>query len=216
MVEEVVPFRRELSAIAVRDAAGVVAFYPLVENHHEQGVLRVSIAPAPAVAPALEASVRAAVGRLLEHLGYVGVLALEVFETATGWLANEMAPRVHNSGHWTIEGAETSQFENHLRAGLGWPLGSTAARGVSAMVNLLGDIPPHAALLSVPGARLHHYEKAARPARKLGHLTVTAPDAAALAQRLLRVAQAVPALAAPARLAAGRLDPSVAAAPAAS
>jgi 5-(carboxyamino)imidazole ribonucleotide synthase len=213
MVEEVVPFRRELSAIAVRDAAGVVAFYPLVENHHEAGVLRVSIAPAPDVDPALEASVRAAVGRLLEHLGYVGVLALEIFETPSGWLANEMAPRVHNSGHWTIEGAETSQFENHLRAGLGWPLGSTAARGASAMINLLGDVPPHAALLSVPGARLHHYEKAARPARKLGHVTITAPDPPGLAERLRLVAEAIPALAAPARLAAGRLAGRGAAAP---
>jgi len=206
LAEAFVPFRRELSLVVARGADGALAFYPLVENLHQQGVLRLTLAPAPDVPSAVEADVRAAVTRLLEHLGYVGVLALELFDTGTGWLANEMAPRVHNSGHWSIEGAETSQFENHLRAGLGWPLGSAAPRGVSAMLNLLGEMPEHAALLRVPGTHLHHYEKAARPARKLGHLTLTAPDAPTLAQRLRAVAEVVPSLREAAHHGARRLD----------
>lgn len=212
LAEAFVPFRRELSLVAARGADGATAFYPLVENLHREGVLRLTLAPAPSVEPALEREVRAAASRLMEHLEYVGVLALELFDLGpdapgpSRWLANEMAPRVHNTGHWTIEGAETSQFENHLRAGLGWPLGRTDPRGATAMLNLLGSVPEPKAVLGVPGAHLHHYEKAARPARKLGHVTVTAPDADALAQRLRRLAAAVPALAEAALHGVARLD----------
>jgi 5-(carboxyamino)imidazole ribonucleotide synthase len=121
---------------------------------------------------------------VLEHFDYVGVLTLELFEGGDFLAVNEMAPRVHNSGHWTIEGAVTSQFENHLRAILDWPLGSTEAIGVSAMVNLIGELPDPAAVLTVKGAHLHRYGKAPRPGRKVGHITVTAPDEPTLEARL--------------------------------
>ena len=120
-----------------------IAFYPLVENHHEHGILRWSLAPAPGVPPELQAAASDYALRILRELDYVGVLAVEFFQRGDGLIANEMAPRVHNSGHWTIEGAETSQFENHLRAVVGWPLGSTAAVGRSAMLNLIGDDAGH-------------------------------------------------------------------------
>jgi 5-(carboxyamino)imidazole ribonucleotide synthase len=113
---------------------------------------------------------------LLEELDYVGVLTLELFETEAGLVANELAPRVHNSGHWTLDGAVTSQFENHLRAILGWPLGVCAARGPTVMVNLLGEIPPASELLAHLGAHLHLYGKEPRPARKVGHVTVVGND----------------------------------------
>ncbi len=114
--------------------------------------------------------------RLLGELDHVGVLAIELFDVSGELLANEFAPRVHNSGHWTIEGAETSQFENHLRAVLGWPLGSTKARGPCVMLNCIGTMPDRDAVLAIPGAHLHDYGKAPRPGRKLGHVTVVADD----------------------------------------
>jgi 5-(carboxyamino)imidazole ribonucleotide synthase len=191
ILEGFVPFDRELSVLAVRGRDGGCAFYPLVENLHRDGILRLSVAPAPRLTPALQAQAEGHARRALEVLGYVGVLAIEFFEVAGRLLANEMAPRVHNSGHWTIEGAECSQFENHLRAVLGRPLGSSAAVGCSAMVNLIGALPPAGSLLAVPGTHLHLYGKAPRPRRKLGHVTVCATDAAALADRLSRVDGAV-------------------------
>ncbi len=118
----------------------------------------------------------------------MGVLAVELFDVHGELLVNELAPRVHNSGHWTIEGAVTSQFENHLRAILGWPLGSTAAIGANAMVNCIGAMPDPAAVLAIPGAHLHDYAKAPRPGRKVGHVTVTAPDAGELQERVARLA----------------------------
>ena len=124
---------------------------------------------------------------LFDALDYVGVGCVELFDLDGTLLANEIAPRVHNSGHWTIEGAETSQFENHLRAVLGWPLGSTAPRGANAMVNCIGTMPDRDAVLAVPGAHLYDYGKEPRPGRKLGHVTITAPDAAACEARLARV-----------------------------
>ena len=183
ILEGFVAFRRELSVLAVRGRDGATACYPLVENHHRDGILRVSVAPAPDLPPALQREAEAHAGRLLDALGYVGVLALELFEAGDGLLANELAPRVHNSGHWTIEGAETSQFEQHLRAILGWPLGSTTPRGQSVMVNLIGAVPDPAAVLAVPGAHLHLYGKAPRPGRKLGHVTLRADAPGALADR---------------------------------
>ncbi|MBX3271489.1 MAG: 5-(carboxyamino)imidazole ribonucleotide synthase [Sandaracinaceae bacterium] len=184
LYEGFVAFRRELSIVAVRGLDGEVAFYPLVENRHEGGILRFTRAPAADVPAALQARAEGYARALLESLDYVGVLALELFDDGTELLANEIAPRVHNSGHWTIEGAETSQFENHLRAILGAPLGSCAARGQSAMINLIGDAPDPLAIQAVPGAHLHLYGKAPRPGRKLGHVTVTAPDAATLDARV--------------------------------
>jgi 5-(carboxyamino)imidazole ribonucleotide synthase len=171
--EEVVPFDRELSIVAARGVDGTVACYPLVENRHHDGILRTTVAPAPALTPALQSRAESIAVALAGALDYVGVLAVELFEVGGVLVANEMAPRVHNSGHWTIEGAATSQFEQHLRAVCGWPLGSTEHRP-TAMVNLIGVLPDVEAVLAVPGAHLHLYGKAPRPARKIGHVTVPA------------------------------------------
>jgi 5-(carboxyamino)imidazole ribonucleotide synthase len=184
ILEAFVEFDRELSVLAVRDRRGEVRVWPLIENHHVDGILRVSRAPAPDVTPGLQPAAAGYARSLLEHFDYVGVITLELFQVGDQLAANEMAPRVHNSGHWTIEGAVTSQFENHLRALLGWPLGSTEAVGVSAMVNLIGGLPDPSVLLAVEGAHLHRYAKAPRPGRKVGHITVTAPDAEALETRV--------------------------------
>ncbi|MCX7739465.1 MAG: 5-(carboxyamino)imidazole ribonucleotide synthase [Meiothermus sp.] len=183
ILEAFVPFRRELSILGVRSARGELAFYPLVENHHRRGILHKSLAPAPQ-AEALQPRAEALARRVMEALGYVGLLAIEFFEVEGELWANEMAPRVHNSGHWTIEGAETSQFENHLRAVLGWPLGSTAPRGHAAMLNLVGLRPDFTRVLEIPGAHLHWYGKAVRPGRKVGHVTLRSDSAAVLAERL--------------------------------
>jgi 5-(carboxyamino)imidazole ribonucleotide synthase len=158
--------------------------YPLVENHHRQGILRLSLAPAPQLDPTTQRSAADAVRRVMDALHYSGVLAMEFFESQGRLLANEMAPRVHNSGHWTIEAAMTSQFENHLRAILGLPLGSANAIGHSAMVNLIGELPQAEQVLSVPDAHLHLYGKVARAGRKLGHVTLRANSAEQLATRL--------------------------------
>jgi 5-(carboxyamino)imidazole ribonucleotide synthase len=177
LAEELVPFSRELSIVAVRGRDGETRFYPLAENVHRGGVLRLSRVPA---LDAAEQIARDYTGRLLEELDYVGVLALELFEVEGGLLANEFAPRVHNTGHWTIDAAETSQFENHLRAILGLPLGPTDARAPCAMVNLIGEIPPLTELLALPAAHLHLYGKSPREGRKVGHVTLVEPEEAAV------------------------------------
>jgi len=174
LLEGFVHFDRELSQIAVRGRDGRIVFYPLVENHHADGMLRLSLAPAPNRTPALEQLARDYARRVLEALNYVGVLTIEFFQQGEQLLANEMAPRVHNSGHWTIEGAETSQFENHLRALLGLPLGAAEARQPCAMLNLIGDLPEARTILAHAGAHLHLYGKKPRPGRKIGHVTVRA------------------------------------------
>jgi len=184
-LEAFVPFDREVSMIGVRTPAGETAFYPLSENRHDQGILRVSQAPARGAATAGVA--RDYVERLLHHLDYVGVLAVEFFEAGGELLANEMAPRVHNSGHWTIEGAVTSQFENHIRAVLDLPLGLTEPTGAAAMANLIGTMPATRDLLAIPGLHLHAYGKSERPGRKLGHATLVARDEAGLEARLNRL-----------------------------
>jgi 5-(carboxyamino)imidazole ribonucleotide synthase len=188
IVEAHVPFDRELSVLAVRDRDGAAACWPLVENHHAGGILRRSIAPAPDMSERLQDAGERLAGKLLDALDYVGVLAVELFEAGGELLVNELAPRVHNSGHWTIEGAVTSQFENHLRAILGWPLGSSAAVGVSAMVNCIGALPDRRAVLVVPGAHFHDYAKAPRPDRKVGHITITARDLDELRARMSQLA----------------------------
>ncbi len=154
-------------------------FYPLTENEHRGGMLAVSRAPAR---DAPQAAAERIAAKLLDDLDYVGVLAVELFDVGGELLANEFAPRVHNTGHWTIDGAETSQFENHLRAILGVPLGSTTARGDAVMVNLVGAVPPLERLLAVPGAHVHLYGKEPRPGRKLGHVTLVDADQAAVAE----------------------------------
>jgi 5-(carboxyamino)imidazole ribonucleotide synthase len=183
-----VPFDRELSVLAVRGRDGATACWPLVENHHAGGILRRSIAPAPGLSEQLQNAGERIAGKLLAALGYVGVVAVELFDVDGELLVNEIAPRVHNSGHWTIEGAATSQFENHLRAILGWPLGSTATFGVSAMVNCIGALPDPAAVRAVSGAFFHDYAKAPRPGRKVGHITITASDLDELRARIVQVA----------------------------
>jgi 5-(carboxyamino)imidazole ribonucleotide synthase len=192
ILEAWVDFRREVSVLAVRGTDGDTRCWPVVENDHVDGILRVSRAPAPD-GDALQLAADGYVRRLLDHFDYVGVVALELFDTEDGLLANEMAPRVHNSGHWTIEGAATSQFENHVRAVLGWPLGPTHALGAAAMVNCIGAVPDPAAVLGIEGAHLHRYGKDPRPGRKVAHVTVTAPDDTTLDARLDAVRAALPA-----------------------
>jgi 5-(carboxyamino)imidazole ribonucleotide synthase len=185
LYEEMVPFDYEVSAIAVRGQKGEFAMYPLNRNLHKDGILRLTRAPWKS--PKLEAAARRYLRKVMDHFGYVGVLAIEFFVCRGQLLANEMAPRVHNSGHWTIEGAVTSQFENHLRAIAGLPLGSTAARGHSAMLNLIGTMPSHQKLLAESGLHLHDYGKSARPGRKLGHITIIEATARAADQRATRL-----------------------------
>ncbi len=174
--ETFVPFSREVSIIGARNTAGEVAIYPLTANVHRHGILHHSIAPYRHAS--LQRQAETHLKRVFKQFNYVGVLTIEFFVLNGKLLANEMAPRVHNSGHWTIEGADSSQFENHVRAICGLPLGSTAPRGHAAMVNFIGTLPEAAALLKMPGVHFHHYGKEPRPARKLGHATVVASSAA--------------------------------------
>ena len=192
LLEAFVPFQRELSIVAVRGRDGSLAFWPLVENRHLDGILVRTTAPAPHVAPHLQTRAEGYIRALLQHLEYAGVLALELFEVDGGLLANEIAPRVHNSGHWTQDGAVTSQFENHLRAVAGWPLGSTALVQPTVMLNLLGSLPPLDQVLGVPGAHLHLYDKAPRPGRKIGHVNVCAPEAEVAEARADRLQERLP------------------------
>jgi 5-(carboxyamino)imidazole ribonucleotide synthase len=180
LVEKYVSFQHELSVIGVRDPHGREVFYPPVENVHGDGILRRSTVPAPHVTPETSALAIEYSRRLLDKLEYVGVLALELFSVDGTLLANEMAPRVHNSGHWTIEGAETSQFENHLRAVLSLPLGAPSLRGAAVMLNIIGHIPSREKILAVEGAHLHLYGKAPTEKRKVGHVTLVGPSAADL------------------------------------
>ena len=184
ILENFVTFQRELSILAVRGKSGETAFYPLVENHHRGGILRLSIAPAPKLSKALQEAGERAAKLILQELNYVGVLAIEFFECNGELMANEMAPRVHNSGHWSIEGAATSQFENHLRAVLGMPLGSTSTTGISAMLNLIGETPEAPGVLAIPDAHLHLYGKSPRPGRKVGHVTLRAANLEELKRKL--------------------------------
>lgn len=180
LVEKYVSFQHELSVIGVRDMRGRDVFYPPVENVHRDGILRKSTVPSPSTTQEATTLAIDYCRRLMSKLDYVGVLALELFSVDGALLANEMAPRVHNSGHWTIEGAETSQFENHLRAILSLPLGTTALRGSSVMLNIIGHIPPRERVLAVEGAHLHLYGKAPTEKRKVGHVTLVGRSAASL------------------------------------
>jgi 5-(carboxyamino)imidazole ribonucleotide synthase len=182
--EGFVSFSRELSVIAVRSKDGATMCYPVSENRHREGILRTSYAPAQHLSDAKRREAESFARTMLNALEYVGVLAIELFDTDAGLVANEMAPRVHNSGHWTIEGAETSQFENHVRAVCALPLGDCSPVGFSAMVNLIGAHPQTSSVLEVPDAHLHLYGKSERPARKLGHITVRSRSHADLLRHL--------------------------------
>jgi len=189
VVEGFVNFQREVSIIAVRRPSGEVAFYPLSENTHEKGILRVAEC---CIDDKLQQQAEEYAIKLLEALDYVGVIALELFDVDGSFVANEFAPRVHNSGHWTIEGSETSQFENHLRAILDLPLGSTKARGYTGMVNFIGGLPATESILEIPHAHHHLYAKSPRKGRKVAHATVRSDSKAQYhesAQRLLELAK---------------------------
>jgi len=190
ILEAFVPFERELSVVAVRGRDGSFRTWPLTENWHVDGVLSASLAPARCE-PALQAQAQAHARALAERLDYVGVFALELFCRDGGLLANELAPRVHNSGHWTIEGAGTSQFANHLRAVLGLPLGDTRALGHACMLNWIGAMPDPAPVLAEAGGHWHDYGKQAREGRKVGHATLRADTPQALRAALERVGAAL-------------------------
>ena len=195
LYEEWIGFDCEVSIIGARGARGELAVYPLCGNVHGAGILRVTSAPFGP--PRWQRQAARYLTRVLSHFRYRGILTIEFFVRGDRLIANEMAPRVHNSGHWTIEGAVTSQFENHLRAILGLPLGATAAVGHSAMINLIGRLPPRATLLKLEGAHLHDYGKEPRAGRKVGHCTVVEPTSA---RRDVRARQILRALAAEVRI----------------
>lgn len=188
--EGFVPFHAECSIIAARDGEGHTVFWPLTRNLHRGGIL--SISTAPAFDEKLQEQAETMIGKLLDHLGYTGVMALELFLVGDRLLANEFAPRVHNSGHWTIDGARTSQFENHLRAICGLPLGETDLENRSLMFNLLGKMPDAAVQpFASAGVHWHDYHKTPREQRKIGHVTVTATTSAALRAKSAQLASAL-------------------------
>lgn len=186
-LERRVEFQRELAIVAVRGLNRRIITYPLTETRHESGILVSAVAPAPRMSEALQHSAASIAAHVLEALDHIGVLAIECFEVDGHLVVNEFAPRVHNSGHWTIEGAVTSQFENHVRAIAGLPLGSTDCLGHCGLVNLLGEIPALSQVLALPWAHLHVYGKASRPGRKVGHVTVLANDPHMLSERMQHV-----------------------------
>jgi 5-(carboxyamino)imidazole ribonucleotide synthase len=190
ILEGFVRFDREISIIGARSTRGEVRAYPVVENTHREGILRVTRAPHRSAA--LQESAERHLRRLLDHFDYAGILTIEFFVQRGRLIANEMAPRVHNSGHWTIEGAATSQFENHLRAILGLPLGDTRPVGHCAMVNFIGSMPDRDKVLALPGVHYHDYGKAPRPGRKIGHCTIVAASAAERDRLLRRVLRLLP------------------------
>lgn len=192
VVEKMLDFDREVSVVGVRNANGDIAVYPIAENLHHQGQLHVSVAPAPAVDEALQKKAVDIFTTLANGMNYVGVLAVELFQCGDELLVNELAPRVHNSGHWSLSASETSQFENHLRAVTGLPLGDTQARGVSAMVNIIGCGSFSRDVLSIPGCHLYWYGKTVREKRKMGHINVTAADYTELASKLATLASYLP------------------------
>jgi len=190
ILEAWVAFEREVSVVAVRSRSGELRTYPLVQNWHADGILSASLAPAPDAGELNAAALRYA-SLIAERLDYVGVFALEMFVSGGRLLGNEMAPRVHNSGHWTIEGSPCSQFENHLRAVLGLPLGDTSALGTSVMLNWIGELPDALPVLAEPRAHWHDYGKSPRAGRKVGHATLCASGNVEMSERLARVARAL-------------------------
>lgn len=192
VVEKMLQFERELSLVGVRDEKGNVAYYPLAENLHHQGQLSISLAPAPHVNEKLMSQAKEIFNKLAKKLNYVGVLAVEFFQMNEQLLVNEIAPRVHNSGHWTMQGADTCQFDNHIRAIAGLPLGSTLVTSPTTMINIVGFNDFSKDLLSIAGTHLHWYDKSVRPKRKMGHLNVRANTYAALGQKLQQLEAYLP------------------------
>ncbi len=191
IAEGFINFSREVSIIAVRSKTGEIRYYPLVENVHTNGILAKTTAPA-ADTEHLTAQAQSNIQKLLEHLDYVGVMTLELFVTDDGVLANEIAPRVHNSGHWSIEGAHCSQFENHIRAVAGLPLGDTTISHPSVMLNVIGKYPSRADVLAIDGVHYHHYHKSERDGRKIAHITVMTGDSDKLSETVDKVVELLP------------------------
>lgn len=191
IAEGFINFLREVSIIAVRGQNGEIRYYPLVQNEHHQGILARTTVPAPN-SDDLTEQAQDNIKKLLEHLNYVGVLTLELFVTPDGLLANEIAPRVHNSGHWSIEGAVCSQFENHMRAVAGLPLGDTSVVKPSVMLNVIGQYPDLAQVLAVDGVHVHNYDKEEREGRKIGHITVMPTDSRQLEETVAKVVALLP------------------------
>ncbi|WP_340680023.1 5-(carboxyamino)imidazole ribonucleotide synthase [Paraglaciecola sp.] len=189
VVEKMLNFERELSLVGVRSVSGQIAYYPLAENLHHQGQLHVSVAPAPHVNEALNQQAQDIFNQLVEALGYVGVLAVEFFQMGDQLLVNEIAPRVHNSGHWSMQGADTCQFENHLRAISDLPLGATKVLTPTAMINIIGCDDFSMDVLNIQGCHLHLYGKTVRAKRKMGHFNLCADSYAALGHTLQDLAQ---------------------------
>lgn len=188
LVESRIDFEREVSLIGVRSGNGTMAFYPLTENQHHEGVLVTSMAPAGDIAPDMAQRAIDYLAAIMSELDYVGVIAMECFVAGERLLINELAPRVHNSGHWTLRSEASSQFENHLRAILGMPLGQTQVSGCAGIVNILGDYDLTATLRTLPAqATLMDYNKSAAPRRKLGHVNITGNDPGELSHDLKRV-----------------------------
>ncbi|WP_166424448.1 5-(carboxyamino)imidazole ribonucleotide synthase [Paraglaciecola sp. 20A4] len=192
VVEKMLNFEREVSLVGVRGKNGQLAFYPLVENLHHQGQLHTCVAPAPAITPALAAQATEIFSALANELNYIGVLAVEFFQMGDTLLVNEIAPRVHNSGHWSIQGADTCQFENHLRAICELPLGSTQVLAPSVMLNVIGCDLPSKEMLSVPRTHLHGYMKTPRAKRKMGHINITGNDYAELGEAMQKLQKWLP------------------------
>ncbi|SNY48816.1 5-(carboxyamino)imidazole ribonucleotide synthase [Arsukibacterium tuosuense] len=195
VVEQFISFNRELSLVGVRAASGEVKVYPLTENHHVNGVLSVSLARQ--VNEQLQQQAEQKFAAIANGLNYVGVLAIEFFEVNGNLLVNEIAPRVHNSGHWTQQGADVCQFENHLRAVTGMPLGNTELLRPTLMINILGEDSAPAAILSLAGLHIHWYGKAKRPGRKMGHINLSANSLAELKARFAKLIDLLPAVAFP-------------------
>lgn len=191
IAEGFINFEREVSIIAVRSQTGDIRYYPLVQNEHHNGILAKTTAPAPN-ADHLTAQAQNNIKKLLEHLDYVGVLTLELFVTNEGVLANEIAPRVHNSGHWSIEGAVCSQFENHMRAVAGLSLGDTSIVKPSVMLNVIGEYPNLADVLAIEGVHYHGYDKEEREDRKIAHVTVMPTDSNQLEATVKKVMACLP------------------------
>jgi 5-(carboxyamino)imidazole ribonucleotide synthase len=185
IAESMVDFDREISVIGARDQRGNIHFFDIAENLHYQGQLHVSVAPATRLTPTINNEALKIFKTIADALDYVGVLAVELFQLGDTLLVNEIAPRVHNSGHWTQKGADTSQFEQHIRAVLGLPLGSTQTRQVTAMVNIIGCTDLSRQLMAIEGCHLHWYGKTLREKRKMGHINIVADSYNALGEKLV-------------------------------
>ncbi|KZN39792.1 phosphoribosylaminoimidazole carboxylase [Pseudoalteromonas luteoviolacea CPMOR-2] len=190
IAEKMIPFDREVSIIGVRDKGGNCKVYPLTENQHTNGVLTLSIAGKEKAA--IQGQAESAFEKLATELNYVGVLAIEFFDVDGQLLVNEIAPRVHNSGHWTQQGSHTSQFENHMRAITGLPIGCTSLIRPTAMINVLGQASIPHSVLTVPGCTSHWYGKEAKPGRKMGHINISADNLHQLGERLSELAEILP------------------------